>query len=65
MCLSCNEMYSSKEELAAHQQEAQHSGEGMFDVHNVEPDGNATDDANKVTRLTIHRNNQLPNVSDV
>ena len=56
MCLSCNEMYSSKEELAAHQQEAQHTGEGMFDVHNVEPDGIVADDPDKVSRLSQHGN---------
>ena len=62
MCLSCNEMYSSKEELVAHQQETQHTGEGMFDVHNVEPESNPNDDANKVSQSSERMYRQLLNV---
>lgn len=40
MCLMCNELYVTKEELQSHQEKTQHTGEGIAEIQRTSsPDG--------------------------
>lgn len=43
MCLSCNQVFPTKEELVAHQEELQHTGEGVSNCDNESPDAGGTE----------------------
>lgn len=52
MCLTCNEMFMTKEELITHQEEAEHTGEGMAEVQTMEGPGGEIDETTQVNFLS-------------
>ena len=53
ICLTCNETYSSKEDLIAHQEAEQHTGEGISEVHNMEEIDGELDESNQVWNFLV------------
>lgn len=57
MCLTCNELYETKEELQSHQQETQHAGEGIAEIERMgTPEGEEDESAQVCLCFKIYTN---------